>query len=1804
MNLGLKENTGIISKSLGRITTYTNIYSNSANFIYNIPLISTLPPFPIDVSLFYNLQDHNTSTQFGYGLKLNYYKKIERNGNTISVKNADGSVDYFYLDDGYYVNKEKGLKIDFFYSLDEESGSTTYYFKIFDEVGNYQEYEEGENYPSYLFIEKEFYFFDLSEDGDIEEITNINNDKVTFTFSNSNYIVKWFKDDVELFNVVVKTRSGIFYEVEYNKHEGLTDTLVEKYSYTRNESLLKLTNEQTLERLEFSINYLNNQITAITPKINSVEVPGQKILLEYNGERTKVLQRNGNIVNTYVFDKNGFIRFVEDELGNIHTYSINKDLNKVEGQAILYNRDISNLLWGVTLNNFTGSGVSRTKITETDEYYSEKFNSSYKLSGAGTLSYSFGGTYKPGDMITLVIWAKQNFVHAPGYNTGFVQITGGKNYSNYYFNKTIVDNEYHPLVLGFKVSEQISSLKISFTFTGYFDLTIGKMELFNCGFGAFYKFDSKGNLIDQNVNGNKKEYIYNGGLLSSVNSDEGDIIDIDYTYDNKPEKITNIYGVTTQLTYDNKKRVLKEVTQNSDGSRKYEKSYQYPNDLKTISTSELGYNTTEINDNFGNVLEVINHLNQKVSSTYDSYFRLTKQVLNLVNNETALLQLDREYYSENNKKHLLKKVTCKDGTYYEFEYDAYFNLYRVKINGSDFILIGYNSTYLDVTSITYGNDSISMTYDNLGRLKTVTIDNITYTYEYDNFNNIISITDGVNNEDLIYDVDGRLKVVENDDSAFSYQYDNQDTVNLTKIDIANEVMVNDKNVSNKYIPKRAEYAIAHYWNQIDDLYAFFYNDNIALCNKSGGYLGYINGISKEEFPTSNGLLPCIAVDQNQKLSYILDCNGFVTQNVCFWWNQFEFNQDDVIAVFESFGGNKTPNEVRLRVGSGYKLYLDFYFGGILDASQCISNRLKDDEFNFIGFTIKTTQYEIYLESFVNEVKTVATIESCLDFYYLKMTFGHNCSGALAALKYRQDVDSMSNMIDYYLSTKENIIECRGIEEIEDKKNTNYLNGTQFKANNSFRQFPLHNTVKSIDGEEPFEFDIRTSIGTNRDETFKYVESMNRYCYLADGAKLIYKLDDSRTATIAMNVCLQDTLFSKRYLFECYDESYEHQLSLYANENGLLYIRINGISTSTGLSLVKNVPTFVGFTFSTASAADSANQYTTNVILRVGDQENSRTITSYVEVSVDYVSIGRLYNPEIVSSNLLNSEYLYPLNGVIDMLSINDVYSSSNTLLTLKNQSLIISKTKLDEFSMVESTSVIHNDEEVVKNSYTYKKKNGLDSNVVETEVITINNQTITRTYETDSLNRIVNIYDSVFGNDYYRYSNEGYLIQNNSKTYDFDENGDIININDISLQYTNGKLTKVGNDTLTYNGFKLSTWKGWTFDFFGKILKSMVKQGLSIFFKYNHSGLRTEKTVGSTTTKFIYEGSKLIRQTSAYFDIDFNYNEYDELIGFKYNNEQYYYVRDVLRNILGIVDTNGNLVVKYRYDAWGNHQVLDANGTVVTDASFIGNINPFRYKGYYYDVETQLFYCNSRYYSPELCRWISPDSIEYLDPESINGLNLYTYCGNNPVMGYDPNGTFDWNQFWKTALGVTAAVGLAALAVGATIATGGSFGLLAAGFAMGATASVVGQGIGNLVSGESFFNDISLSSVVMGGLAGAAFITGVGGFWGAVGIGAISNAGTSALENKSWANIGASAVVGGIAAGVGFGLGKVVSNYVFKNSGMTFIDYYELGIIDTNAVIAGVHAFASSWHTFLPSIVTSASRGATKALGNMGIGWF
>ena len=134
--------------------------------------------------------------------------------------------------------------------------------------------------------------------------------------------------------------------------------------------------------------------------------------------------------------------------------------------------------------------------------------------------------------------------------------------------------------------------------------------------------------------------------------------------------------------------------------------------------------------------------------------------------------------------------------------------------------------------------------------------------------------------------------------------------------------------------------------------------------------------------------------------------------------------------------------------------------------------------------------------------------------------------------------------------------------------------------------------------------------------------------------------------------------------------------------------------------------------------------------------------------------------------------------------------------------------------------------------------------------------------------------------------------------------------------------------------------------------------------------------------------------------------------------------------MIAIYNTEGDLQCKYNYDAWGNHRVGNARNELIYDSAtgiiatgyenHIAILNPIRYRGYYYDTETGLYYLQSRYYDATLCRFLNRDNVNYLEPESIHGINLYAFCNNNPVMFADPSGHFampNWLKWsvWKGA---------------------------------------------------------------------------------------------------------------------------------------------------------------------------------------------
>ena len=206
-----------------------------------------------------------------------------------------------------------------------------------------------------------------------------------------------------------------------------------------------------------------------------------------------------------------------------------------------------------------------------------------------------------------------------------------------------------------------------------------------------------------------------------------------------------------------------------------------------------------------------------------------------------------------------------------------------------------------------------------------------------------------------------------------------------------------------------------------------------------------------------------------------------------------------------------------------------------------------------------------------------------------------------------------------------------------------------------------------------------------------------------------------------------------------------------------------------------------------------------------------------------------------------------------------------------------------------------------------------------------------------------------------------------------------------------------GNPT-NYKGATL-TWTR------GRLLASYKPSGSSYTttMQYDANGVRCSKTIPTSTQpnvfRYVYDGNNLVRETksgTSSYTKTFLYNS-QGIVGFAIGSTVYTYRKNLFGDIIAIYQ-GATKKAAYLYDAWGNC-------TITQDTDGIGTANPFRYRGYYWDNDLQLYYLMSRYYDPATGRFINADSLEYLDPKTIGGLNLYAYCLNNPVMGVDPLGT-------------------------------------------------------------------------------------------------------------------------------------------------------------------------------------------------------
>ena len=208
------------------------------------------------------------------------------------------------------------------------------------------------------------------------------------------------------------------------------------------------------------------------------------------------------------------------------------------------------------------------------------------------------------------------------------------------------------------------------------------------------------------------------------------------------------------------------------------------------------------------------------------------------------------------------------------------------------------------------------------------------------------------------------------------------------------------------------------------------------------------------------------------------------------------------------------------------------------------------------------------------------------------------------------------------------------------------------------------------------------------------------------------------------------------------------------------------------------------------------------------------------------------------------------------------------------------------------------------------------------------------------------------------------------------------------------KLTAVNGSTIRYDAIGNPLNDGtWTYTWQnGRQLQKMQKSGVTAEFVYNADGLRVQKTVNGVATKYTLHGKNVVHMTSGTDELHVFYDAQNRPAVVVYNGTAYAYVKSLQGNVVAILDENGNAVVSYGYDAWG--APLWCTGEL---AETLGKVQPFRFRGYVFDEETGLYYLRSRYYNPRWGRFVNADG-------AIIQKNLFAYCSNGPIVGYDPSG--------------------------------------------------------------------------------------------------------------------------------------------------------------------------------------------------------
>ena len=851
--------------------------------------------------------------------------------------------------------------------------------------------------------------------------------------------------------------------------------------------------------------------------------------------------------------------------------------------------------------------------------------------------------------------------------------------------------------------------------------------------------------------------------------------------------------------------------------------------------------------------------------------------------------------------------------------------------------------------------------------------------------------------------------------------------------------------------------------------------------KEDGSIDKINNIiSNEIFTYYDGRIPYASMKTIAERSLYYSVPGNNKRAIfagTFYHTPFKEEQtqsNDNSTQYETIFGIKSTNSRFFTIEK--KENVIYLFDNTINGNNVVSSNLliqssavyKDDEWNFIGLKVKVEpqEHKTHFILFINDENVTKTIDTEISFNQnIEIIYAPRSSelqgktkalgGYTGLIVENDDIETNTvrqyiQSVFYHLIEVEKEWETWKQEAVQTKHTVLGIKETSGLTNWDY--FPLNGCITSVKGNRDVKLTPKEEYYKANNSYYSYDETLRQEVFDA-GKCILCKTIDFPFETGKANI-----LFD----FKVLESEPTDNFNIFDTEGLKIFVEKDETNSKQY---------YVCYTFG------SSNKITTSIKITKGTWNKFQLGLLRENGMIHmYLIINNSHFANYQSNSLYSKLNITPAKNTNCLLA-NFLYGEGEYS---KYESLlkrIRETTETDRLGRVLSTEIEDNGKVVLKKTYTYEDrtvtKNGSTetrtSGTISKEVDTYGDNEVTNVYTFDALGRMTSqTHGIAISGIFYSYDDRGFLQEENYSyrqryVYDYDNNGNIKTvkyyknpniISPTTTRFTYGtlykdRLEKVGTDVLEYEETnplyvkriydsstqveKMNfTWRG------SRLTKLIVDGEYAIQYEYNDDGTRRRKLIKETKTEngvsktiddviYSYVGGQLQSEThSKGYQLQYFYGLDGRLSFFIYrkdNVETRYYYRWDLLGITGIIDRDGNEVANYSYDAFGNIRSTHEDDS-------IGAINPMRYKGYYYDSETKYYWLNSRFYVPSWRRFLSPDSLDYLDSENINGLNLYAYCGNDPVNLYDIDG-HSFSLFIGTLIfaGIGALVGAAAYTI-------------------------------------------------------------------------------------------------------------------------------------------------------------------------------